>query len=351
MIRKNKVVDIILFGGDINLLEMRFLELSDYVDHFIIVESIPEIEKNKFNYDYRLVSKWLLNTKIYTTSVDLNSTDQEPNLNSLLEQIIFDLDLNFTDVIMLSKYNEIPDMSMFDEIYKNLDFGPIIFKSPSLVWNINYMEKNDKFGTFVFLFTHLITKEVNFLTLFRDKSNIVVPKYSKAYGGWILEGFESNKEINPFLIENYLPNTNIDPYKTYQLILRTPEVKLPKHIFKLKNKTVGRNHSKVHFFDCDNSNNSVDQFDTNIQINFSDNPIENVEYDSNMMKFKINSFLPKNVLYGDKSYEEFIIDYKFNEVIKFCSTVFPLDQDKIIIKLNGVIKEFLWVELKKNPLN
>ena len=351
---KDRIIDIIFFGGDIDLLEMRLSELSDEVSNFIIIESIPELLKNNFNYDYKPISKWLPKIKIYSTNVDINSSDQEPELKLLLEEIIYELDLNFTDILMFSKYNEIPDFSLLDEIIEELDFGPIIFRSPCLSWSVNYVEKHEKFGTFIFLFSHFITKEINFLTLFRDKSNIVMPKYSKIHGGWILEGFEKNKKVDPYLIENYLPNSHINPLKTYQLVKIESEIKLPKNIFKLNSKQLGRDYSKLHFFDCDNSNdNPINDniFDTIIKINFSNNPIESIEYDKNLKFVSINTFLPKKVLYGIKPYSEFIEDYKFNEVIKFCYTIFPLDQDKIFIKMNGVITEYLWEELKKNPLN
>jgi hypothetical protein len=353
MARKKKIIDIVLFGGDSSLLEFRIKELSEYVDEFLIIVSTTKSEVVSIFSNDKLKSSLDKPIKIFYTNVDFNSKNIEPNLKTLLERIILQCDLNFTDVVMVSKYNEIPDFSIFDKVYDELDFGPIFLKSVCVVWNSNYVERHKKFGTFIFQFTHLITKEVDLGTLLRDKSNIVIPKYGKINGGWILNGFETYTVFNKTLLDDRLPNESISPIRTYQLIERDPSISLPKHILDLKNKKIGREYTKTHFFDCDDNDDEkyeLSKFDTLNKIIFTDNPIETFTISDNLKIRRFNSFLPTNVLYGNKNYSDFIFDYKMNEVKKFCSTIFPTDQDIIVIKINDKIFEYRWIEFKQKIL-
>jgi hypothetical protein len=346
---KSKIIDIILFNGDIDMLEFRLEELSEYIDKFVLIESSQMVNSIPYEIKYARISKWSHKIVNYTTPVSFSSTKKEEGLKKVIHKSIYDLDLNFTDIIFISKENEIPDMTLLNEIRSELSFGPIVLKSVSLNWNKTHRERFSVFGSVCILFSHIVKQDTLLEFLLRDKSNLIMPHYTKLDGGWVLKGFKKyDSDDIKYKLENKIPDENIDPISTYQLIDVGDTLSTPKKINILFNNDVGRSYINRHYFDCDyNISNPIDgEYETVNFINFSISPFENFKIDDTNGYRYFDLMVPDRVLYGTKNYDEFIYDYKINEIIKICSTVFPLDQDKIHIKINNSLVIFNWSEIK-----
>lgn len=122
-----KVVDAFLFYNELEMLDLRFKELYDFVDYFVIVES-PYTFTSKpkelfFKENYERYSKYLDKVK-HVVVQDLTSKDpwvNEYRQREGLHQGISSLGLRDDDIIFISDVDEILDVDFIEKI-KNFDF-------------------------------------------------------------------------------------------------------------------------------------------------------------------------------------------------------------------------------------
>jgi len=189
--KKQKIIDAILFFNEIDLLELRFEELNDYVDHFVIVESTKTFTNKKkplyFQQNKERFKKW--QDKIYHYVVDdmpndvsdeeLEKLIKNENIrtNNFLREIhqrnsigkaIKELYLDYEDIIIVSDVDEFPNPNKFKKLNDDLPFGPVIFKQKWFVWNVNLEKMHHWMGSTAFYYSHYISKKSIFQDI-RDK--------------------------------------------------------------------------------------------------------------------------------------------------------------------------------------
>ena len=314
-----KIFDIILFDGNLDLLNLRFREFHNIVDFYIVVPLSDEI---KCDYDTRFKNKVIL-------------FDTFMNQKSLYDSLKEFLKTNyetFDDIIFISKENEIPDFENLDEIIKELKFGIVFVEHKTLCWNVDYCTKENDKGSFVFTFSNFLTDE-NILR--KNKSD-----FKKLKNGWKFLNFHEPTEDEVFARENLLPSINYNLATTYKLIKTPSDFELPKNVGILAYNKIGRDYMKKHLFLVESSNtvnlNEVSKlYDTVSIIEFSDKLNEVIAENIGESVYKSILHLPSNVLYGEKPLKDFHDDYKKNEIKKIIETVFPQDQDSIRIIYKG----------------
>jgi beta-1,4-mannosyl-glycoprotein beta-1,4-N-acetylglucosaminyltransferase len=116
-----KIVDCFIFYNELDILELRFSELYDYVDHFVLVESTKTFtlknkelffEKNKSRY-----SKYL-DKVIHIVVDDLSDNvawSNEIKQRNYIDSGIAKLDLSDDDIVLISDVDEIPDIETINE--------------------------------------------------------------------------------------------------------------------------------------------------------------------------------------------------------------------------------------------
>jgi hypothetical protein len=318
--KKNfKIFDIILFGGNSDLLNLRFSEFYDIVDFFIVV---PFSDKIKYNIDIKFKEKVII----------FETFKSETNLYDLLKEFLTVNYESFDDIIFKSNENEIPNFNNLDGIIEGLKFGIVFVEHKTLCWNIDYHTKEDDCGSHVFTFSTFLTDK-NILT----KNNL---DFKKIKNGWKFLNFHEPTVDEVFARENLLPSINYDSATTYKLIKTPSDFELPKNVGILAYNKIGRDYMKKHLFLVESSNtvnlNEVSKlYDTVSIIEFSDKLNEVIAENIGESVYKSILHLPTNVLYGEKPLKDFHDDYKINEIKKIIETVFPQDQDSIRIIYKG----------------
>lgn len=119
-----KVVDSFIFFNELDLLEFRLRELWDVVDYFILVESMHSFSGGEKNLYFNEVknkrfSKYL--SKIVHVVVDdmpngLNAWDNERHQRQCIVRGLNLLDLDESDVLIISDVDEVPDAETVSSI-------------------------------------------------------------------------------------------------------------------------------------------------------------------------------------------------------------------------------------------
>ena len=323
--KKRKIYDVILFNGELNVLGFRLNQLNSFVDYFIIVES------EKISYE---VNKELF--KDFEDKIIYLKIDNDPyyyQLRNLLREILPE----FEDIIFMSDVGEIPDLTKLDELMEPLKYDSLILNHHHFVWNVDHMTKNLEYGSMMFEYTRIFQNKYLIKSVINKKQKPqnfireIIPN------GWKFSYFDNDEEL---LFGEYNENivfpNPINPSKTYQLIKRD-NIVLPEFTHLLPHNKVGRDHSKNYLLISDsNVEYLVDNYDKICIINFGDNLnetfIDVIDEKTTISKL----FLPKVVLYGESTLEEFQHKYKLNETRKIVSTLFPQDNDIITMIVDNV---------------
>lgn len=318
--KKNfKIFDVILFGGDLDLLNLRFSEFYDIIDFFVIVPFSDEI---KCDIDIKFKDKVII----------FDTFKNETNLYDLLKEFLKTNYESFDDIIFTSYENEIPNFNNLNEIIEEIKFRLVSIEHKTLCWNVDYYIKENIKGSHVFTFSTFLTNK-----------NVLIKKnlnFKKIESGWKFLNFHKPKEDEVFARENLLPSINCDFATTYKLIKTPSDFELPKNVGILAYNKIGRDYMKKHLFLVESSNtvnlNEVSKlYDTVSIIEFSDKLNEVIAENIGESVYKSILHLPSNVLYGEKPLKDFHDDYKKNEIKKIIETVFPQDQDSIRIIYKG----------------
>lgn len=318
--KKNfKIFDVILFDGDLDLLNLRFSEFYDIIDFFVIVPFSDEIECD-------------IDIKFKDKVIIFDTFKNETNLYDLLKEFLKTNYESFDDIIFISHENEIPNFNNLNEIIEEIKFRLVSIEHKTLCWNVDYYIKENSRGTHVFTFSTFLTNK-----------NILIKKnlnFKKIESGWKFLNFHEPTENETFARETLLPSTNYNFATTYKLIKTPSDFELPKNVGILAYNKIGRDYMKKHLFLVESSNavnlNEVSKlYDTVSIIEFSDKLNEVIAENIGESVFKSILHLPSNVLYGEKPLKDFHDDYKKNEIKKIIETVFPQDQDSIRIIYKG----------------
>lgn len=337
--RKNfKIFDVILFDGNFSLLNLRILEFSDVVDYFIV---IPTSEESKMEIEDKTKDK------IVIFDVFQNYFDLREELKTFFVKNYE----TFDDLIFISKENELPNFNDIEEIIVKTKIRGISLEHKSLYWNIDFYDKKNSLGSYVFNFSKFLTNQVN-SNIFDINSSNIKDNFDKIESGWKFINFHEPTNDETYARESILPSTIYSPTTTYTLEKRNNNFELPKNVGILAYHKIGREYMKQHLFlvesDKDVNLNEIRKiYDTVSIVEFSENSNEMIAENIGESVFKSILHLPSNVLYGEKPLKDFQEDFKKNEIKRIIETIFPQDQDMIRIIYKGFDDSLgLWETLK-----
>lgn len=211
--RKQRIIDAILFFNELDLLEIRFEELYEHVDHFVIVESTKTFTNQKkplfFHENKERFEKWQDKIVHYVVNDMPKDVSEEelknliPNenirTNNFLREIhqrnsigiaLKEIKPDYEDIIIVSDVDEFPNHKKFKSLNDNLPFGPVIFKQKWFVWNVELEKMHHWMGSSAFYYSHYI-KNKNIIQELRDKRWEEQPNdfYIQKNGGWHFSWF------------------------------------------------------------------------------------------------------------------------------------------------------------------
>ena len=330
MAKKRKIIDIIFFNGQVNILEFRLTELNPFVDTFIIIESLSNSSESMLVKHNEIFDTWKEKFIHLYVPVDFASDEKI----ELVHRTILKLKLDFEDIIMVSDVNEVPNLLQFDNIIEELKFDAVLLNPQKFVWNINHIDKNRDSGSLIFFYTKLIQNKPNIKQYYSNKnlSNIVCEKIEN---GWKFVGFDLKDRVGfEYQIKEKLPMTEVNPLTTYQLI-ESDLTNLPVNYELLSKNKIGRDEVKNHLFIVNTSIYSISEleqkYDTISIVEFISNVNEKLGEKISNKTTKHSIFVPDFILYGDDDLEKFQKNYKLNEIEKLKHTLFLKEQDTITI--------------------
>ena len=374
--KKHKKIDCILFYDELEMLKFRLNELEDQIDYFIILECDIDFRGNNkklfFQENKELFEKW--ENKIIhipTTNITKHLVDSicgitkfagltqfknnELTFNEIiycqtynLYKFLISFDLIPEDIILFSDVDEIPDLSNFDSVIKNLNFEPVILKQKNFVWTTQYYDPTPYMGTCCFQFTSLLgfpnkifEKYFSKKARFTDIGPICENGFhfshfyslDKTIQKMSLISDEENLEEKITNSFNNLVSIHDYDFKNLQPLIEY-DGELPKKHNLLPCQKIGRDYSKKYTITL---NYNIAELRFNLNVNFD----KNTEYDIPLPPSKYY-----DVLIEDNSLENFQKMYGVNEIKKIIYSYYPLNQDLFKFVNNGKFIEYSWSELK-----
>ena len=329
MTKKRKIIDIIFFNGEIDVLKFRLTELNSFVDTFIIIESLSnssEIVKHSDFFDgYKEKHIHLY------APIEFNSEDKI----ELIHKTSVKLKLDFEDLIVVSNVNEVPDFSKFENVIEELKYDAVLLKPLKFVWNINHIDKNRDTGSLVFFYTTLLQNKSRIKQYYSSK-DLVNITCEKIENGWKFVGFDlKDRDGFEYQVEEKLPRTEINPITTYQLV-ESDLINLPVNHKLLPKNKIGRGSVKNHLFVVNpllgiTIEELEKQYDTISVIEFISNVNESLWEKISDKTVKHSIFVPDYIMYGNGDLEKFQSDYKLNEIERLTHAIFKKEHDTITI--------------------
>lgn len=331
MSKKRKIIDIVFFNGESDMLKFRLSELNPFVDTFIIIESFSNSSESMLVKNSKIFDNWREKFIHLYAPVDFASDEKI----ELIYKTILKLKLDFEDIIIVSNVNEIPNILEFDIVIEELKFDTVLLKPKSFVWNINYVDKHRDTGSIIFFYTTLIQNKNKIKKYYSNKNSFNIT-CEKIENGWKFIGFDLKERIGfEYQVEEKLPMTEVNPITTYKLI-KSDLTNLPVNYKLLPKNKIGRDSVKNHLFVVnpllDTTIEELEkQYDTVSIIEFISNVNEVLGEKISDKIVKHSIFVPDYIMYGESDLEKFQSDYKLNEIKRLTHSIFKEEQDTITI--------------------
>ena len=276
--KKNKLINLILYYNEPELLEKRMSYYEGVVDDFIIID-------------------------LKTLGISYNEVLKSNYLKDLIKSIP---NLNFDDTFWLSKVNEIVPKELIQEVKTYSDFE--VLNHTILNWSDNLSLNRNIMGSCVFSYSSVLRnkklfEEIDFY--YSQPRNITKNKLL----GYSLIGFQNLNELSIFLHVFYGLNFTSQELLDLKLNMISVDPMNKPMVLKDINCKLG-GHFNINFEPRPPKN-----FDVTIED-------EGVWIDS---KFYKND-CPKNYVLGTK------MDYIKNELLFLLQSHFVLDDDTLVIK-------------------
>jgi len=276
--KKNKLINLILYYNEPELLEKRMSYYEGVVDDFIIID-------------------------LKTLGISHNEVLKSNYIKDLIKSIP---NLNFDDTFWLSKVNEIVPKELIQEVKTYSDFE--VLNHTILNWSDNLSLNRNIMGSCVFSYSSVLRNKKLFEEMgfyYTQPHNINRNKLL----GYSLIGFQNLNELSIFLHVFYGLNFTIQELLDFKLNMISVDPMNKPLVLKDINCKLG-GHFNINFEPRPPKN-----FDVTIED-------EGVWIDS---KFYKND-CPKNYVLGTK------MDYIKNELLFLLQSHFVLDDDTLVIK-------------------
>lgn len=316
---KKRIFDLVFSYNDTKMLEKRYEYLKDFVDHMIVI---------KFDDCESLQNDKITQIRFVSDFYEFDGMDFKEIIINLNKKFDFDL----TDVFLLSKTFEIPDIKSVSNCISQLSYNPIVLEQTSLMWDYNHHSKYQSIGTQIFNYSqYLSIKNVyEYLKLLTRSINFGDPI---CQCGWNFSTFCD--------LETFIKNTNywnnlgltefeiVDSYHTgydfrNSILIENLNLNVPE-IFEIFSDSPKLRDGLTLVISDDLKNLTYGDYRVFLT--------ENEESYDDIICYKI--VYPKKVLYGNKNYMDFKYDYKKNEVLKIFQTFKLIDNDEIHIKIKS----------------
>ena len=321
--KKSKIVDVILFHNEKEILNRRLSYMDEIVDITIIVNyGNTKIDVQKENvYEIKLSGPFnVIENQIYNGIISIFGKQY----------------FKYNDNFIFSKVFEIPNISTLLEEFDKVDYDQNHLFQKKIMWSESYKTTVNHPGPVLFKYKDLQRYTTIFDTFNRCKDNLTLITL-RGDCGWNIQTFQNDNELLKSI--NFWENRNLtieelNYLKTSFYDLNYPHVKLDNN----------------YHFDLPKIFQSVSreiEFRKPINLLVSNDLIE-IEQSSHDIKILVTDFditskdfithnpeYPSRVLYGNKNYEEFKKDFKFDSLLSTLKNLDLIDEDIVHIKIKS----------------
>lgn len=298
---KQKIFDVIFFYNEVELLNKRIEYMGNYVTKFIILNFGP-IHLNTYQDNVQVFKLNFRKTPFFR--------------NNFLEYVfyLFDLeDVKYDDFFIFSKVNEFPNLeSLLNEIDPK-SFVPLVLNHTNYAWSHKLQSKETYFGSRIFQYTNFLQNNHLYHSLYNKNPLLweaqIIDNGFRLFGFGSLETLEQSKNFwydesshNQANFSNLLDqhnSINYDEKIVYHTLIEDTTVPVQFHSLSHEIRNLEKS---ILFIDLTVSDN---------EIHYNFNGQQNIEI--------IN--YPSRVLYSKKNYEDFLSDFKKNEVLRILNSL------------------------------
>jgi hypothetical protein len=297
---KQKIFDVIFFFNEMELLSKRIEYLTPHVTRFFVLNFGP------IHLTTSLDNVQIVNLKFKKTPFFKN------NFLDYLFNIVDFGDLLFDDFFIFSKVDEFPDYSSLLEQIDPKQFQPIILNHSNYAWSPHLISEKKYFGSRIFQYTHFLQNPQLHFNLFNN--NHLISEISIIDNGYRLFGFDTDENIKNSKVFWY-DDTEYKDYDFDKLYVENCSINYDNTIV---------HHNRVDFtivpeiFHSLGRKIEITKFDLEIDLTKG---LDTIHYTFNNTSFVEKIDFPITVIYSNKSYEDFLIDYQKNEILRIIKSL------------------------------
>lgn len=309
---EGRVFDVIFFYNELDLLNRRIDYLTPYVTKFIVLD-----------FGHTGLYSHRDDTLVYK----MNFRKGPFFRNNFFEYLFFLFDFEeflFDDIFLFSKVNEIPNLSELEnELSQNI-FDPITLRHQTFGWHPNLKSNETHIGVRIIRYTNYLQNKLISKQLFNK--NPLLHNSETIYNGYHLFGFNELSqfiESQKFWLEDDFPyHLDFNLLKSQHNIF--DEEGQIKHVEETDFSSLPSLFHDLSFFEM-----SDELYDLEIDLTVQENQIKYI-FNGRESFEPIN--YPKKVLYSDKPYEQFLQDFRKNEILRILSNLPYTKIDNVLIK-------------------
>lgn len=321
--KKSKIVDLVLFYNEKDILKKRLSYMSEVVDLTIVV-------------NYGNLNLNFLGENVYEIKIDGYFDSIGDRIYDGIVRLFGNKYFKYHDNFIYSKVFEIPDLSTLLDKFNEVDANDNFIFQKKLMWSESYKTIVNHTGPVLLKYKNIqLLKSI--FDYYNKSKNDLININLKSDCGWNIQTFQKDEEFLKSL--NFWKNSDVSlkdvfynktslydlDYPNTRLVINQ-DLDLPKPFKSLSNKINLRNPIKVLITnvlsDIESSN-----YDLKILISDNNIDIENVVVH--------NPKSPSRVLYGNKSYNNFKEDFKLDNLLYTLKEFDLIDNDTIDIKIKS----------------
>lgn len=315
MDKKKLILDVVIIVDDVDIFELRFQKLYEYVDYFLIFGLEEDLEKLKKYYG-------VINYKIKTFVLDKKydgTIDQNQFISFSILASVKKLYKSFEDYVFISYDNEIPDLQSLSSYEFNSKEVTVIMNDV-YEYDLNKKRKYKEVGSVSLNFSHILKNKKNFFSDVMQMKKLKVNQDTSVSNGIKILNYKKST------------STNIEFYEC-------PVSK------KMIEYSYERDNRKFVFFVESTSKKIIS--DHIFNVSFSNKFPENFNVDLNQSEHKLELFFPNKELYNLNS-DSFENLYKIKEIFRILSVFNCQNDDDIEVYYKDQSLKFKFHQIK-NP--
>ena len=318
--KNKKLIQVIFDTYEFDLLKLR-IETYSFIDLFIIFNNNNEIDSDKQTFLKKINPK----IQFFEIKPCESQSDYFNECLEILNDLLKVVCVNFEDIIFFSQNNEFFDYDDLSEIKEEVKYNSFFVENHEFWWGKNLVSPHKFLGTYIFNFSEFL-QEPKIVKNFWDIKFTNTQFRYKRFNGWTFNNFFRKPKGYEFFYNNLLALNS----RNYKLNAVNNTIKIP-NFFNFLPSCENPKSQKILITTQELKDYQQNGYDKICIIKFDENSSCSCDFEGEKI-YKYILQIPKTVLYGNNDYQQFISEYKFNEIQKIKKLLQVTDSDVFEIK-------------------